>query len=579
MEFDGLSSYIEIDNQTDLDIGTFTYTVWFNANDVSGTQILLNKWDEGGSAGNGPIFRLSGTELYFTSRRDDGTLIDFTTSGAGITADTWHYAVVTHNSTTVQMYLDGVAQTPTASANGTVQTNDRKMRIGGVRSSQTFNGTIDEVRIYNRSLGASEILEEYNKGMGAYFWSFTGVLNGSQVWIAQVSDSYINSSQPSAFNLNLIFNPDDCSDATNEIRIITLNITNEKDLDAFIHGTILTAITITRNGTDYDFSIQNNGSSTGLDICVDAVWLGASLDADITYHDEPNFETSNWYIRSFTIVDTTVTPTNISLLNSSDVTSATFFVIDGSGSVAPFHIIRAQRFNFDTNSWEIMRMARTSYNGYTILPLEALDSFYQFVVTDDSGTILKEFEQTVITETENQLNLNPTFRGYYPEVVGTVGSICTYNSGTAVLTCSVSDSSGLVGGANLQVYRYGALNWTKFCHDGDVGATTTLTCTLNNNDFFWYVVNAHFEDNLTVNSGSVGNLSQENLYGRTGFIAGAFLTITTGMIGVFAGEVAIVFMIVGFTMASVLGLIELTNPTTIMLMVILGVVVIWRVRK
>ncbi|MCD6275101.1 MAG: LamG domain-containing protein, partial [Candidatus Aenigmarchaeota archaeon] len=57
----------------------------------------------------------------------------------------------------MKLYVNGVKKA-TADYSVTISTNSNNLLIGNL-----FNGTIDEVVIYNRALSAEEILDLYNR--------------------------------------------------------------------------------------------------------------------------------------------------------------------------------------------------------------------------------------------------------------------------------------------------------------------------------------------------------------------------------------------------------------------------------
>jgi hypothetical protein len=82
-------------------------------------------------------------------------------SSAAITANAWHQVTAIINGTASKVYIDGVDQTP-ASVNIGVVTSSLSLTIGASHNNaQTgyvgfFNGTLDDVRVYNRALSASD---------------------------------------------------------------------------------------------------------------------------------------------------------------------------------------------------------------------------------------------------------------------------------------------------------------------------------------------------------------------------------------------------------------------------------------
>jgi len=85
-------------------------------------------------------------------------------NGFAYTADNkWHLVTGTFNGTSCFVYLDGAFQTSYAC--GAILTGNNSVRIGAFDGvNQEFTGGIDDVRIYNRALSASEVLQLYNIG-------------------------------------------------------------------------------------------------------------------------------------------------------------------------------------------------------------------------------------------------------------------------------------------------------------------------------------------------------------------------------------------------------------------------------
>ncbi len=98
------------------------------------------------------------------------------TSKTNITPNTWYHIVVTYDFITKNMslYINGVLDNSDVRGSGSPPTYSSPLRIGknaigptGV-STSFFNGTIDEVRIYNRTLSRQQIAINYNNGKANY---------------------------------------------------------------------------------------------------------------------------------------------------------------------------------------------------------------------------------------------------------------------------------------------------------------------------------------------------------------------------------------------------------------------------
>ncbi len=88
------------------------------------------------------------------------------TGGSGFNDGKWHHCVVTHpdtgNTNNTSIYVDGVSQTPSASARAINTSSEVNVRIAQepqatLRADSYFNGALDAVRLYSRQLLAPEV--------------------------------------------------------------------------------------------------------------------------------------------------------------------------------------------------------------------------------------------------------------------------------------------------------------------------------------------------------------------------------------------------------------------------------------
>ena len=190
LEFDGVDDYVNISTFIpDVDIGDtnpFTISLWVYPM-VSG---LIEQYFS--SSGNDKRFFVGknpSDEIYIGF----GNNHNFGSSTALLTLNSWNHVVVISNGTVHTSFINGV-QYDTLTTNGDF--SEYNILIGASNNEgvtvQYCNCSLDEVRIYNRSLSASEILEDYNKRLGLY--TLPGG-EASYTWGAQVSDSYTNSSR------------------------------------------------------------------------------------------------------------------------------------------------------------------------------------------------------------------------------------------------------------------------------------------------------------------------------------------------------------------------------------------------
>ena len=159
--FDGGNDYVNISNSPSLNpTQAITVSLWIKWN--NNTNQYQHPIIKGTS--NGP----GGYDIFVT--RDGGNpFAKLNVSGTSqqqnfnqpLSIGTWTYIAFTYDGSIIRTYFNGVPG-GTLSVSGSISTTSDDLRIGnGGSSSLYFNGTIDEVRIWNRSLTADEIKELY----------------------------------------------------------------------------------------------------------------------------------------------------------------------------------------------------------------------------------------------------------------------------------------------------------------------------------------------------------------------------------------------------------------------------------
>lgn len=96
----------------------------------------------------------------------------------GLTTETWTHLAVTYDKVRVRLYVNGTEVGNLASTQS-ITTSTNPLRIGRGLAGEWFQGSIDEVRIYNRALSASEIATNKDQPIGSAACGGTGGAGGS----------------------------------------------------------------------------------------------------------------------------------------------------------------------------------------------------------------------------------------------------------------------------------------------------------------------------------------------------------------------------------------------------------------
>lgn len=167
LNFDGSNDYVTVPSATSLNsTSQITVSAWIKRVGTGTRQFFVSKGSANTVATTQYWLELtSGNVLVFELA--SGSTEHKLTSGFTLTdTQNWHHVVGTYDGTTQKIFLDGVQDATTSTWSGALNALSDDVAIGNrsVFYDIPFNGSIDEVRIYNRALSAGEIQSLYKLG-------------------------------------------------------------------------------------------------------------------------------------------------------------------------------------------------------------------------------------------------------------------------------------------------------------------------------------------------------------------------------------------------------------------------------
>lgn len=172
LKFNGVNSgtYVNLGTSATLNPANYTVSAWVNSGSGSyyGSYgyIYSNARDCCTAGLNGIDIQFTGGTLYSTfwnnqsaGSVNSGTPVPY---GSG-----WHHITTTYNGAVLTAYVDGVLKGSGNSSLGVGQPATFATTIGGMGygpGTYTFDGKVDDVRLYNRALSASEVQKLYLLG-------------------------------------------------------------------------------------------------------------------------------------------------------------------------------------------------------------------------------------------------------------------------------------------------------------------------------------------------------------------------------------------------------------------------------
>ena len=162
------SNFYDVASTSALKLPKFSVAAWFktSSNYASDAVIVVKSGFGSETAGKNINYGLwldSSERLKGGFETGPGTDM-FVTSANTYNDGQWHYGVVTYDGTsTVRLYVDGV-QIATKSTTGTPDNSgDLPVRVGAnyLTPDRFFIGNVDEVRVWNKALSATEVANAY----------------------------------------------------------------------------------------------------------------------------------------------------------------------------------------------------------------------------------------------------------------------------------------------------------------------------------------------------------------------------------------------------------------------------------
>jgi hypothetical protein len=164
LSFDGVNDWVTVADADSLDITTgMTLEAWVRPSVVTGWRTVLMKEAPGGLSYG--IYGNNDTNRPSVNVHAAGGAEQDLRGTATLSTTAWTHIASSYDGTTLRFYVNGV-QVATRAFSGALAVTTQPLRIGGNNVwSEWFNGLIDEVRVYNRALSATEVQTDMNRAV------------------------------------------------------------------------------------------------------------------------------------------------------------------------------------------------------------------------------------------------------------------------------------------------------------------------------------------------------------------------------------------------------------------------------
>jgi len=175
--FNGSTTYIDYGSNAELNFGTknFSISAWIKTTSSAGQIFSKGSINAAYNQGRYLLRILNGYLDFFIAKNEVGSPSDAITDNTILLRDgNWHYILATRDKNFIKIYIDGKYINQKNTTTIFDVNSDLSAYIGTMWSTASssftsiFNGSIDDVRIYDVALSSSQIKQNYIAGLIHY---------------------------------------------------------------------------------------------------------------------------------------------------------------------------------------------------------------------------------------------------------------------------------------------------------------------------------------------------------------------------------------------------------------------------
>lgn len=163
ISFDGTNDYVRVSDITTITT-QITVEAWVFANSIGSYNSMVAQYRTANPSISSWILETFGSSAYFFIA--NGT--NLASGSVSFETGSWNHFVGTYNGSTVKLYKNSILS-PTTGTIAAMNNSSLNINIGALYSNGgaegsdgLWNGRISQVKIYNRALTDSEVLQNYN---------------------------------------------------------------------------------------------------------------------------------------------------------------------------------------------------------------------------------------------------------------------------------------------------------------------------------------------------------------------------------------------------------------------------------
>ncbi|MHC4394471.1 MAG: LamG-like jellyroll fold domain-containing protein [Planctomycetota bacterium] len=169
LDFNGVGDYVDMADTVKNYLGTsYTVSAWIKANTITGVHAIAVYRRSVSDIGYQILFQLdyNNADVRFIVGSLGNNAVAYYPNA--LTTDTWYHVAGVREGNTLNVYVNAVSGASDSRTFGVISADNLKIGVlhcCGTPLTSYFDGTIDDVRIYDRVLSAGEILALYQAGL------------------------------------------------------------------------------------------------------------------------------------------------------------------------------------------------------------------------------------------------------------------------------------------------------------------------------------------------------------------------------------------------------------------------------
>jgi hypothetical protein len=163
---DGVNDYVDVGSPGSLNItGPLTVDAWIKPKALGTTQAVYNTSSNAFNLGE-VLLRVNpdGTIGWLRRGSQGVPNVLYESTNTNVAAGVWTHIAAVFDGNTLQVYINGVLDSATPSVVSYGGGAPPRVKIGSDDFDEIFNGSIDEVEVFNSALSAGDVASVYNAG-------------------------------------------------------------------------------------------------------------------------------------------------------------------------------------------------------------------------------------------------------------------------------------------------------------------------------------------------------------------------------------------------------------------------------